>query len=93
MSEQSSYELSYETLMRLIGDVEAARKPERYALFHTPSVWKHELSSHPERFRMENGELLWWGCRVVVISSIASEREEKKFWHMVNQFVSNGIIS
>lgn len=66
MSEQSSYESSYETLMKLINDVEVARKPERYTLFHTPSIWKHELSSYPERFRMENGELLWWAVELAL---------------------------
>lgn len=81
-------QFSKEALMKLIDNVNISRA-ERNILFFTTSIWEHELSLHPERFRMEDDELLWWGSRVGVV---ASEREEKKFWRMVNQLIADGIV-
>lgn len=80
---------SYEALMKLIDDIEIMRPPERDIFFHTASAWKRELTMHPERFRIENDELLWLGCKVGIV---ASEQQVKKFWCMVNQFVADGVI-
>lgn len=80
---------SYEALMKLIDDIEIMRPPERDIFFHTASAWEWELTMHPERFRIENDELLWFGARVGII---ASKQKTKKFWCTVNRLVSDGVI-
>lgn len=84
MSEQPLYE----TLIKLIDEIERVRPPELYA-FHTVNEWQYELSLHPDRFRMENNELLWLGVKVCVIGS---KQSENKFWRMVNKYIADGII-
>lgn len=93
MDEQPSYKSSYETLMKLINDIKVIRKPERDIFFHSPNAWGRELSLHPERFRMENDELLYLGVRVGIVSSTLTKRKERKFWRMVNRCVADGVIS
>ena len=85
MNEQSSYE----TLMKLIDDIEIMRPPERDIYFNTANAWRCELHTYPDRFRMDNGELLWLGYRVGIIGS---QRSQNKFWRMVNRYVVDGII-
>ena len=80
---------SLESLEKLISQVEAARPSERTEFILTPSVWKSELRSHPDRFRMDNGELLWLGVKV---GTIGSEQKQDEFWRMANQYVFDGII-
>ena len=54
-------------------------------LLETPvSVWKLELLSHPEYFRIENDELFYLGFKVVLIGS-AQEKDE--FQTMVNKIL------
>jgi hypothetical protein len=81
--------LSLESLEKLISRVEAAKPPKRTEFILTPSVWKDELRSHPDRFRMDNGELLWLGVKV---GTIGSKRKQDEFWRMVDKFVMYGII-
>ena len=81
-------QFSTEVLMMLIDNVNRMR-PERETFFLTASAWQYELSLHPERFAIYNGELLWCGSKVGVV---ASEQKKEKFQRMVNQFVSDGII-
>ena len=82
-------QFSYEALEQLIADVEMATQG-RTTLIHPPNVWKHELSAHPDRFKMDDGELLWLGCKV---GTIGSEQNQDKFWNLVNKYVSDGVIS
>lgn len=85
MSEQSLYE----ALIKLTDEIERVRLPEPYMCFHTTNEWQYELSLHPDRFRMENNELLWLGVKVCVIGS---KQSQNKFWRMVNKYIANGII-
>ena len=80
---------TYEGLERLINDVKAAKPQERDTLVAPPSSWKYELSLHPERFRIEDGELLWLGCKV---GAIGSKQIQDEFWNMANQYIADGII-
>ena len=85
MSEQSLYE----ALIKLIDKIEITLPPERYTLYYTANIWQYELSLHPDRFRMENNELLWLGAKVCVIGS---KQSQKRFWRMVNKYIIDGII-
>ena len=85
MSEQSLYE----ALIKLIDKMEITRPPERYTLYYTANIWQYELSLHPDRFRMENNELLWLDAKVCVIGS---KQSQKRFWRMVNKYIIDGII-
>lgn len=78
-----------EALERLIADVEAAIPSERQTFINTPSACKCELSLYPDRFIMDNRDLLWLGYKV---GTIGSEQNQDKFWRMVNRYVSDGII-
>lgn len=82
-------QFTYEGLERLINDVKIARPQERDTLIAPPSSWKYELSLHPERFRIENSELLWLGCKV---GTIGSKQEQDEFWDIANQHMIDGII-
>lgn len=84
MNEQSEYE----SLINLIKDVEMALL-KREMCFNTANAWKCELSLHPDRFVMNDNELLWLGCRVC---TIGSEQNQNKFWRMVNKYLSDGVI-
>lgn len=82
-------QFSYKALEQLINDVKAARPSERDTFVNTPSSWKYELSLHPDRFRMDNGELLWLGCKV---GTIGNEQKQDEFWNMVNRLLLDGVI-
>lgn len=82
-------QFSYEALMKLIDDIEIMRPPEKDIFFNTASAWERELTMHPERFRIENDELLWFGARVGII---ANKQKTKKLWRIVNRLVSDGVV-
>lgn len=80
---------TYEGLEQLINDVKAAKPQERDTFIAPPNSWKYELSLHPERFRIEDGELLWLGCKV---ATIGNKQIQDEFWNMANQYMTDGII-
>lgn len=72
---------SYEDLIELIDQVEAATYKQPSAFF-TQTAWLLELNNHPDRFyRNNDGELMWLGGKVVVLG------DGRRFWSIADKII------
>lgn len=81
--------MSKNELLELIDSVKAAKPSGRNPLIAHAVIWKNELSFHPERFRLENGELLWLGLKVI---TTGFQEQQNSFWDLVNEYINEGVI-
>lgn len=66
-----------QTLIELINNVEATTRNSKPMMFHPTTLWIQEIENHPDRFYIEDLQLMWLGCVVKTVSGKENMLAEK----------------